>query len=62
MKKTFNFYLVIWTILLALFNIITFVNIGWEGYDKYTASFWIGYIFITVTFFGQLICTVRKGH
>lgn len=57
MKKRFNLYLIAWTVLLALFNVIAFVPVGWEGQEKYTSSFWIGYAFITVAFIGQLACT-----
>lgn len=57
MKKVFKNYLVIWAILFILFNVIAFVSVGWSGQEKYTASFWIGYVFITVAFIGQLICT-----
>lgn len=56
MKKTFKFYLCIWGILLVLFNIIAFVSVGWAGTEKYTASFWIGYVCITLSFIGQMIC------
>lgn len=56
MKKTFKSYLTIWAILLVLFNVIAFVSVGWVGQEKYTASFWIGYIFITLSFVGQLVC------
>lgn len=57
MKKRFNLYIVAWGILLALFNVIAFVSVGWSGQEKYTSSFWIGYVFITVMFIGQLICS-----
>lgn len=57
MKKVMKFYCVIWAILLALFNVISFVSVGWAETPKYTSSFWIGYIFITIAFIGQLICT-----
>lgn len=56
MKKNFKFYLTLWGILLALFNIIAFVSPGWVGQEKYTASFWIGYVCITAAFIGQLAC------
>lgn len=52
MKKNFRFYLVAWAIVLALFNVISFV----VPTEK-TTSFWIGYIFISLTFVGQLACT-----
>ena len=57
MKKRFNKYIVAWAVLLALFNVIAFVSVGWAGQEKYTSSFWIGYVFITVMFIGQLICS-----
>ena len=56
MKKAFKHYFVIWATLLALFNVLAFVSVGWAGYEKYTDSFWIGYGFITLTFLGQLAC------
>ena len=57
MKKRFNLYIVAWAVLLALFNVIAFVSVGWVRQEKYTSSFWIGYVFITVMFIGQLICS-----
>lgn len=57
MKNRFNLYAIAWAVLLALFNVIAFVSVGWAGQEKYTPSFWIGYVFITVMFIGQLICS-----
>lgn len=57
MKKTFILYSVIWAVLLVLLNVISFVSIGWTRIEKYTSSFWIGYMFITIAFIGQIICT-----
>ena len=56
MKKNFRFYLTLWGILLALFNIIAFISPVWAGQEKYTASSWIGYACITAAFAGQLAC------
>lgn len=56
MKKTFRYYSIIWVILVVLFHVVAFVPIGWPGAEKYTASFWIGYAFILLSFAGQLIC------
>ena len=56
MKKLFKSYLILWAILLVLFNVIAFVSVGWSGQEKYTASFWIGYIAIMLMFGGQLYC------
>lgn len=59
MKKNFKLYLVAWAIVLALFNVISFVVPS-----EKTTSFWIGYIFISLTFIGQLVCsyTVFKAN
>lgn len=57
MKKAFKFYSAIWFVLFVLFNVLAFVSVGWTKIEKYTPSFWIGYIFITVAFIGQIICT-----
>ncbi len=59
MNKQFKNYLVVWAVLLVLFNVIAFVSVGWEGYEKYTASFWIGYVFISLCFVGQLACAYK---
>lgn len=56
MKKAFKYYFAIWATLLALFNVLAFVSVGWDGQEKYTTSFWIGYVFITLSFLGQLAC------
>ncbi len=57
MKKTFKFYTAIWTICLLLFNVLTFVTPNEiAGVGKFDGAFWVGYIFITIAFIGQLIC------
>lgn len=56
MKKLFRSYLIIWAILLALFNVIAFAVPAWNGLKKYTASFWVGYGFIMLALVGQLAC------
>ncbi len=57
MKKIFKIYIVVWVVLLALFNLIAFAAGGFENTDKFTPSFWIGYAFITVAFIAQFICS-----
>lgn len=59
MKKNFKLYLAAWAIVLALFNVISFVVPA-----EKTTSFWIGYIFISLTFIGQFACsyTVFKSN
>lgn len=55
MKKIFNYYLIIWAILLALFNVVAFVSPAEAGeLSKFGGAFWSGYIFITLAFLGQL--------
>lgn len=56
MKKNFITYTITWALLLALFNLITFIIPAMPENDKYTDSFWIGYAFITVMLIGQLVC------
>ena len=56
MKKIFKVYSIIWVIILALFNVISFVSVEWAGIPKYTPSFWVGYTFITLSFIGQIVC------
>ena len=59
MKKTFSIFGVIWAIFLALFNVIVFVTPNEAGeMTKFGGAFWVGYIFITIAFIGQLVCAV----
>ena len=58
MKKYIKSYAIVWAILLALFNVIAFVSPGWIGYEKYVGAFWVGYVFIMISFVGQLICAI----
>ena len=58
LNKNSKFYLIVWAMLFVLFNIIAFVSVGWTGVEKYTASFWIGYVFITLSLIGQLFCAL----
>lgn len=55
MKKNFKFYAIIWAVMLAIFNIATFVSPAEAaGMNKFGGAFWAGYIFITLAFIGQL--------
>lgn len=57
MKKTFKFYSIIWAICLLLFNLIAFVTPNnTAGISKFDGAFWVGYLFITLAFIGQLVC------
>ena len=58
MKKTGKLYIAAWAVLFVVFNVIAFVSPGWEGQEKYTASFWIGYVAITLMMIIQLVCSL----
>lgn len=61
MKKSFNFYIILWALLVAIFTVISFASISWAGDEIYNDSFWLGhwiaYVFVIVMFAGQAICT-----
>lgn len=59
MKKIFKSYFVIWAILLVVFNLIAFLSPGWAAYEKYSGSFWVGYVFVMLSFVGQLACAYK---
>ncbi len=56
MKNNFKLYTIGWALLLIVFNVIAIVAPGWPTLEKTTPSFWIGYVFISAAFIGQLIC------
>ncbi len=59
MKKSIGTYGIIWALCVALFNVIVFVSpseVG--GMNKFGGAFWVGYVFITVAFAGQLLCAI----
>ena len=56
MKKIFESYAMAWAVMFALFQVISFAVPGWAGVEKYTPTFWIGYICITISFLVQLVC------
>lgn len=57
MKKRLGLYIAAWAVLLALFNVITFVVPSLPSQDKYTPSFWIGYTLITMMIIGHVVCS-----
>lgn len=62
MKKAFKCYFLAWLVLLVLFNALAYFGLAGEA--KYTVSFWIGYVFITLSLAGQLVCAyfaLREG-
>lgn len=56
MNKIFRNYAICWGIFFALWNVIAFVTPGVMGAEKFTGGFWIGYLFILISFAGQLAC------
>ena len=56
MKKNFKYYAIAWALLLVIFNVVSILIPGWPTLEKTTASFWIGYAFVNVSFIGQLVC------
>lgn len=55
MKSNFKYYIAAWAVLVVIFNVIVFVvphEVG--GVSRIDSSFWVGYLFIMLTFIGQL--------
>lgn len=58
MKKNLKTYLAAWLIALAAFNAIAFLIPGdLSGRTVEGSGFWLGYIMITVSFLGVLVCS-----
>lgn len=58
MNKNFKFYLCVWAILFAIFNIAVFVSPSEvSSLSKFGGAFWVGYIFIFLAFIGQLVAS-----
>lgn len=65
MKKNNKNYIVVWVVLVLMFNLIVFITPNEvAGVSKFHGSFWVGYIFITLTFVAQLLVTLYslKGN
>lgn len=57
MNRKFKYYALVWAILLVVFNVICFITPSEvAGMSKFRGAFWIGYVFITIAFIGQLFC------
>lgn len=55
MKTNFKSYVIVWVILVAIFNVIAFVTPNETArVSKFDGSFWVGYIFIMLMFIVQL--------
>ena len=59
MKKGITRYAAAWAVLLVLFNIVAFAVPAFGEAAKYTPSFWVGYVFITLCFVGNLVCAFQ---
>ena len=59
MKKSALVYSLVWTLCIALFNLVVFITPHEiNGVDKFDATFWVGYIFITVAFLCHLVWSI----
>lgn len=57
MRKNFKYYIIIWAVLLAVFNAVTFLTPNeLAGFSKFGGAFWSGYAAVTAAFIGQLVC------
>lgn len=57
MKKAFKNFAIMWLFMLILFNCVAFIiPADVFGGEKYTSSFWVGYLYITLAFFAELGC------
>ncbi|MGN0606017.1 MAG: hypothetical protein ACI4JM_05805 [Oscillospiraceae bacterium] len=58
MNGTFKKYLAAWAVMFAVFQIICFITPSEiNGLSKFGGAFWSGYIFITLAFIGNILCT-----
>ena len=56
MKSNFKYYIIVWAVLVVIFNVIVFVTPHEiAGVSRFDGSFWVGYIFIMLTFIAQLV-------
>ena len=61
MKKNFKFYVIIWAILLAVFDLVVFlVRPVIPGYViNYDVRFWVAWVAVHAAFIGALVCAYR---
>ena len=57
MKKYFKDYFKAWLIVFIVFQVIAFCIPAPAGMEKFTGSFWTGYIASVIALLGQLACT-----
>lgn len=55
MKSKFKYYVLVWMVLVAMYNVIVFITPNKvAGLSKFDGSFWVGYIFIMLCFVIQI--------
>ena len=55
MNSKFKMYVVVWIVVVAIFNVIIFITPNEvAGMSKFGGAFWVGYAFIMVLFLAQL--------
>ena len=61
MKKTMRFYVICWTIFLAVFNaVVVLVRPVIPGFDVvYDVRFWVAWAFVILAFVGNLLCAKK---
>ena len=58
-NKVVRNYIASWAILVGIFNLCCFATpSSLMGFDKFGGAFWGGYIFIMLSFIGQLVCAI----
>lgn len=57
-KSGIKYYVIWWTLVLALFNVVAFAIPVSVNENKFTQPFWIGYGFITAMFVVQLLFSI----
>lgn len=56
MNKNFKYYIVAWTVLVIIFNVVVFVTPAAFGTSKFDGTFWSDYVLIVLALIGQLVC------
>lgn len=58
MKKYFKSYFIAWFLTFVIFNAVVFLTPNeFQGYTKFGGAFWVGYVFIVLSFVIQLVCS-----
>ena len=55
MRSKFKMYVIVWAVVVVLFNVIVFITPNEvAGMSKFAGAFWVGYAFIMILFLAQL--------